>query len=444
MTRMRLLCIVLVVVIAVLLDLPLLQHDLTIDEIWSLRLASTLPNPLGIFQLHSDNNHYLNTLFLWFLGPKQPFWIYRIPSFIAGIALVAAVTIGGWRKNTLTGFVLGLMTALSPAITLFSTQARGYLPMLFFGCLSAVVMERLIKKKNKGDAAVFAGLAIVSFLWQLMYIHLYIGLLVWSLLSLQKRQKDRWLLIIAHLPVVLLLALLALTDFSTLVIGGGPLSTPTQFALGSIALMSGTPTSGLLPVLVGLGMVIFLVWHAEALVTHPKQRAKGLAAITLFLGSPILWMLFFHPTILYPRYILVCLFFALILVGKAIAEGMRSKQLMIRVCSSALLILYMGSTLSARNTFLKHPHDYSNAVMTMLHQTLKNPITIGSNVDFRTSLLLWFYAPRVAQYRTITYLTAEQRKIQKPDFWIIDTQIEQISQSPVHPKETPYWLIQKQ
>jgi hypothetical protein len=46
-------------------------NDLWLDEIWSIELVRELRSALGVFtQTHHDNNHYLNSLFIYVLGQR--------------------------------------------------------------------------------------------------------------------------------------------------------------------------------------------------------------------------------------------------------------------------------------------------------------------------------------------------------------------------------------
>ena len=57
------------------------------DELLSLRLVSALESPLGVFTaVHHDNNHYLNSLWLYGAGPDARSWLMRLPPVILGTA----------------------------------------------------------------------------------------------------------------------------------------------------------------------------------------------------------------------------------------------------------------------------------------------------------------------------------------------------------------------
>lgn len=100
--------------------------ELWLDEIWSLALAAQLKSASQIFTIHHDNNHYLISLWMLFCGVRKAWWLYRVPSILAGMgAALAAIRIG-WRQSRETAFVAGLLISLSYLAVFYSSEARGY------------------------------------------------------------------------------------------------------------------------------------------------------------------------------------------------------------------------------------------------------------------------------------------------------------------------------
>jgi hypothetical protein len=411
-----------ILLIAFVLRVRLMNNDLEIDEVWSLKLASSMRAPFAVFWLHSDNNHYLNTLWLYALGPLQSFWMYRIPALLSGIGLVGAVMHYGWKKHPLTGCVLGLLLAVSPTLIFFSVEARGYSLMLLFGFLSYREAEQVMKLRSVRHAVFCAIFMMLAFLSQLMVIHLYLAMLVWSTITLIRHERDRWLLVIMHLPIVLLLLFLAITDFSHLVIGGGPTFTLLQFCLGAVGILFASPVTGILPMFLGLMSLFFLVWKIDSLMR--VDASKAWALMILFFISPILWILFFHPTILYPRYILISLFFVLLLSGMQLAEWIRSRHKWRAHLGLLIISLWLASCTLGQLSLNRNAHGYTDALAIISKNADTQPITIGSDTDFRTKLLLWFYTQRIKTETSIRYIDAKQQKKVSPEFWIIDRDIE--------------------
>src|SRR6516162_379999 len=75
--------------LAALLRLGALRAEFWFDEIWSWEFARGAGSGWEIFagaHHHHDNNHKLNTLFLWLCPDGMAWWGYRLHSFVAGLA----------------------------------------------------------------------------------------------------------------------------------------------------------------------------------------------------------------------------------------------------------------------------------------------------------------------------------------------------------------------
>ena len=60
--------------------------DLWLDEIWTLDLIGKGGPPSQVLSVHHNNNHPLNTWFLYAIGDQgDSFWRYRVHSLVAGV-----------------------------------------------------------------------------------------------------------------------------------------------------------------------------------------------------------------------------------------------------------------------------------------------------------------------------------------------------------------------
>ena len=76
--------------------------ELWLDELWSLLKVSQLANPVEILTtVKHDNNHILNSLWMWLCGPVQGAILYRLPSLIFGLTLLALLIPRG--RNEIVG-----------------------------------------------------------------------------------------------------------------------------------------------------------------------------------------------------------------------------------------------------------------------------------------------------------------------------------------------------
>ena len=69
-------------VIGLALRLAAGHNPLWLDEIWSVELARQASSVYEIFtRFRVDNNHLLNTLWLYSIGPADVWILYRLPSW---------------------------------------------------------------------------------------------------------------------------------------------------------------------------------------------------------------------------------------------------------------------------------------------------------------------------------------------------------------------------
>ncbi len=96
------------------------------DEIWSILNLRSLDSPAGVlWGLSHDNNHFLNSLWLWGVTPftADPTAL-RLVSILAGAATIPVMARLGARHGA--GFVAAALTALSFFQIVYSVEARGY------------------------------------------------------------------------------------------------------------------------------------------------------------------------------------------------------------------------------------------------------------------------------------------------------------------------------
>ena len=81
----------LIILVASLLRLAGIFDDFWLDEIWSWRFARDAHSASEILlgpAFHHDNNHVLNTMFLYVLGDRQNWCVYRLLSLATGTGIV--------------------------------------------------------------------------------------------------------------------------------------------------------------------------------------------------------------------------------------------------------------------------------------------------------------------------------------------------------------------
>lgn len=139
-----------VLVAAAVLRVLAFSPGLEYDEIWTARNYSVRDVWTILNDLATPNNHPLNSLFVkWMLFFPASAWSIRFPSFIAGLASVA---LSGWLgfllfRSRLTAFTGMVLTAVNPALILYSVTARGYSMQTALILLYAVLTVLAYRRK---------------------------------------------------------------------------------------------------------------------------------------------------------------------------------------------------------------------------------------------------------------------------------------------------------
>src|SRR5579871_206024 len=109
-----LLVLTLLLLLAAVLRIVATHNDLWLDELISLRAAQALTAPWHVFTaIHNDNNHYVNTLYLYFLRDQDAAPPFRYFSVLCGVLLVAA---GYWllaQRSRVEALILAGLLACS-------------------------------------------------------------------------------------------------------------------------------------------------------------------------------------------------------------------------------------------------------------------------------------------------------------------------------------------
>ncbi len=156
-------------------------NDLWLDEIWSLRLVRSISSPLAVFTgIHQENNQYLNSLCLFFLGSHGNWPGYRIPSLIAGTATVALAWLIGRRRNLTCAFFAMLLTGFSYVMVLYSSEARGYAALVFFSFLTFYALDLYLEKPRWPTACLLCFSETMGFISHLTFFCFFCAVVVWS------------------------------------------------------------------------------------------------------------------------------------------------------------------------------------------------------------------------------------------------------------------------
>jgi len=375
-------------------------NDLWLDEIWSLRLAAKISSAWQVFTgIHHDNNHYLNTLWIYFCGFRGNWPGYRIPSIVAGIGSVILAGIISRRWNARAGCFAMALVAFSYVQILYSSEARGYSEVVFFSFLSFYALEKYFEKQGWQFAVFFSISSILGFASHLIFLNFFCAAFFWSLWRFIKSglglpRTIQGLMACYAVPSAFLAALY-FVDIRHLVVGGGTENGPGVY-VDSFAWTLGAPPGRygmLFTALLAVGAFIAGIW-----ILRRKQSDSWIFFIGVIFVFPILLTVIRHSEVIYVRHFIIGMAFLLVLFGLVLAnlyERSVQGRIVCVILMAGYLLLNGWQTMRLYTYGRGH---YSEAAQFMAEHTQRPVETIGGDHDFRIRFVLQFYVKGAIYY----------------------------------------------
>ncbi len=414
--------------LAAALRVPALRTDFWLDEIWSLEgFALRARSVAGLLVgdgFRHDNNHPLNTLWLFALGERSDWTLYRALAFVCGLASVGAAIALGRRRSRAAGLCAGALFAGSFLQVVYSTEARGYAPAVLFALLAALVLEEYLETRRRRFLPAFFGCVLFGTLAHPSFAHLYVGALPWTVARTLRttsgtRARLVELLRLHAVPVVLQAAFFAWIVRGAR-IGGGPPWAWHEVADDALAWTLGYPIRTV-PAALALGLVGALVLH-ELL----RLRREGSDLWLLYSGvivlAPALTLALLARPYLFARYFLIPLSFLLLLLAGALARLARVPRWGTLACL-ALLAAFGAGNLLHLAPFYDHGRGGARAAMDYVleHSPPGEIVLTGAPVDLWTEAPAAFYARRLSPDRAVRYVErATARREGVPVQWFVE------------------------
>lgn len=408
--------------LAGVLRVPGLFTAFWLDEIWALRNVGTVHSAIQVLTaIHHDSNHYLTSLWMVALGEGQAFAWYRLPSYLAGVAAVAAA--GALARADREGrpVLTMFLVAVSFPLIFYSSEARGYSLAILAGLLS---IHCLVRFAENGRARFFAGYALSAPLGLLAHLSFGIVLAASTVFGLvlvgRGRMRIRTLLALQSPPLGALAALFAL-DLRLLRIGGGPHETPSRLLVRTLSVSIGGPVelpgASFFAALVAVLLIAELVRRIQRFWPERDSTDPG-AYLWVFYAAVIsipLWLaLVLDPPFLFPRYFLVSIAFVPLLAASLVGALGRRR-------GAVLLALLLGANAWGWIRFAREGRGhYQEALERILEPApgddVAVTVTVGSDQDFRNEMIVDFYRERLGERaRRLTYVP---RQSGAAEFWI--------------------------
>jgi len=419
--------------LATLLRVSGAEGDLWLDEIWSIEAAAQLASPLEVFSRGALDGHAsIYTVFVGWLGAgASPLWL-RLPALLSGLGLLALVpALAGTERARIPAFVL---CAFSLPLVVYSTEARGYAPMLFFGLVAFVLASRYLERGRACTAVVSSVASTLAFLFHFSYAPVFVALLAWSALrlSLEKRGKVLASLALLHGLPAIVVGLSWFESIRYLPPGEGP-----EYSYFDAILLTLAATFGAPPFFPSTSLEAWWMLGAAAL-------GAGLAAIELVLSlregdrnagfyllvalvGPAAILGLLQPVVVLPRYFLfpvvvVCVLTARFLARLWAAERQRRACRIAAFALGAAILLGNASNLVAYVQVGKgRPGD---TVALLLERS--GPVAhVASDHDFRNFKLLRYHLARAGRHgKSIRYVQQAVWRAHPVD-WFLHHRIDQ-------------------
>jgi hypothetical protein len=414
-----------VLALALALRLPALGTEFWLDEIWSwVQFASQAKGPLDIFfgrGFAHDNNHPLNTLWLWALGEREGWAAYRGLALAGGMVAVASAIALGRRFSQAAGIVSGLLFAGSFLLVVYSTEARGYGTLVAFALLAALALDAFLARPRAWPAAAFWLSVFGGVSSHLSFVHFYVGALLWSAWRLG-RARDARALAWLHAPPLLYLALVYALVVRSLELGGGPSWPWQRVADEALAWTFGYPT-GVVPAAAALvGVAALVAWDCWRL------RAEGSDEWVLSVGTivlaPAATLALAPGDFVFARYFVVPLSFLLLAGGRALAR-LRALPRAGPALVTVLVVLFLVGNLAHLRPFWDHGRggaSWAVARMRALPGDDASPIFVTSRPEDNWAIVpIYYYEQRLPAPHRLRYRPASRPPPQGFDWLILQT-----------------------
>lgn len=404
---------------AALVRLLALRGDLWIDEIWSVQAALAVDGPLGVFtSIRTDNNHWLNTVYLQFIGPTERLYYYRIMAFTAGVGTTLLASLLALKRGRVPALLAASIFGFSYILIHFSSEARGYSLAIFLGLVAYALLERFLATREAGLGLAFGVTSSLGFLAQLTFAWVHVGFAAWSFAALRRdRGRGGWVLPLVRLHALpsAVVALLFLVDVRSWAFGGGP---PRSVGSAGAELMRFTLgfRAGGLEVVFLLAISLFVALEIARLVRG--RDPKGLFFVGTLASGPLV-LGAAGLDFMSPRYFLVSVpFFLLICLGALERWALRGRAG--RVLVAALLAAFLLGNATYTYHFLRDLRgQYRPALIHMAGATVGAEARVSFRAVSAQEPVVDFYRPFLPEGRTVRVVPLGEWGGEPPEWLIV-------------------------
>lgn len=296
--------------------------ELGLDEVWTINLLGSVHSVADIFlKIHHDNNHYLNSIWVWLCGLESPALTLRFLSLLCGAACVLLAWSLQDKIGIITARIFCFFLACSYVFILYGSEARGYSSMLLFilCAFAAYLHQRWPIYWLASLLAYLSHPVSLQFLFCLVLADLF------AEFRLAGFSAARRALIHRHALPIFLIALFVIFVQGAPELGGGPQLSHVEIGFNALLAVIGLPELSLfnvpasawafLAALLLLGILTHEAWQLRN-----EFAGRGIFFLFLVVIFPMIVVLVVKPPVLFVRYFLPAILFAYLLLARFLAR----------------------------------------------------------------------------------------------------------------------------
>jgi len=412
------------------------RGELWFDELWSLLLIDEMKARHDLlWGLALDNNHYLNTLYLYLVGADAPTLLQRGLSILLGTITVAVAGLAV-RSATAAGPLAAMaLFAVSYPMVNYGSEARGYAGLILMTLLALLLVERAAAGSNSARRR----LGLVNVLGTMFQPIMLGGLAAemawagWMHLPAGRPTRRGVLATIRATALTfswtvrLLIPFAAIIAFAVLHADGYRIAGTLPFTAqgfvegygGLLHLLLGLPEET--PAWLALTIAMAATAAASALVFKADRTRLALYLIFV-VGLPLLMFVARLPNMQFPRYYLASgIVFMLALCDLFAWAWQRGAAW--RATALVLLLAILVGNAFADARLLKDGRDQSAAVMQMIGQSASGagPVLVTSDQDLRNRPVVEYLARRLNL--PLTYVPTAEICAKQP-VWMLSSSVD--------------------
>lgn len=410
------------------------QGDLWLDEIWSLSFAENASSWQEIFtKYHHDNNHLINTLYLYLIGPQKHFFLYRLLSIISGVGSLFIMYRLARKQGPGAAVLILLLAGTCYPLVLYFSEARGYAPAIFCSLFAFWLLQKHHHNMSANGIILFNIVLITGILSHFSFIIILFSLCCFSLLRSIRRAEPyscrlRFLGKLYFIPLSIL-AVIYLLYIRGMAIGGGDEVNYFKTISYATTLLLGLPDTGYFR-FVSLFCYAGVVITGAYVLIRERKEEWSLYVMTLFL-APLLILLITQPQVLYFRYFAVCFPFFYLLVVKIFSVLYRAKSRLYHVLIYTLTAIMVSGQIARLQQLVSYGRgSYREAMAYLSDNTSGTKLLIGSDHDFRNKIVLSFYARFLPPQKQFEYIEQNSWTTTAPEWLFSHSQDEAWQPSP--------------